>query len=240
MKKRNKITKEQAEKICKEVSSIADFCRAVGWQPRGDNYKIFHKYVQEYNLDVSHFCGHRSNIGNCLNIGLKKEDFFKKNKLIKSQDIIKKLIRTGEKEYKCEICNLTEWNNKPLHLQVHHKDGDHFNNEISNLQLLCPNCHSQTDTFCGRKNKGKYLGKERVYAHMCKKCGKKISDKTKYGLCRECLNEEKKKKYSIESIIKRLKETHNFSLVGREFGVTDGCIRRRLKANGYSTKIEDL
>lgn len=69
---------------------------------------------------------------------------------------------------------------------------------------------------------------------------KKMSGETKYGLCRECLNEEKKKKYSIESIIKRLKETHNFSLVGREFGVTDSCIRNRLKANGYSTKIEDL
>ena len=55
------------------------------------------------------------------------------------------------KEHKCEHCGLTHWLDQPISLQVHHKDGDRKNNELSNLELLCLNCHSQTDTF-GSKN----------------------------------------------------------------------------------------
>ena len=52
----------------------------------------------------------------------------------------------------CECCKNTTWLNQPITLQVHHIDGDKTNNELDNLQLLCPNCHSYTDNF-GSKNK---------------------------------------------------------------------------------------
>jgi len=54
---------------------------------------------------------------------------------------------------KCEICNTKNWNNKPLSLHVDHIDGNSDNNTPENLRLLCPNCHSQTETFCGRNKK---------------------------------------------------------------------------------------
>jgi hypothetical protein len=65
---------------------------------------------------------------------------------------------------KCEECNCgSEWNGKPLSLQVDHIDGDSDNNFPSNIRLLCPNCHSQTDTFSARNKKNtkrnKYLQK---------------------------------------------------------------------------------
>ena len=82
-----------------------------------------------------------------------KDEFFRKDKLIKSSNTLKKIIDLGLKEYKCECCGITEWNGKEIRLQVHHIDGDHFNNELENLQILCPNCHSQTDTFAGKSNK---------------------------------------------------------------------------------------
>ena len=41
---------------------------------------------------------------------------------------------------------------KEIPLEVHHVDGDRLNNELTNLQLLCPNCHAQTDNYCGRKD----------------------------------------------------------------------------------------
>lgn len=44
--------------------------------------------------------------------------------------------------------------NKPISLEVHHKDGDKENNESENLELLCPNCHSYTENYRGRKNGG--------------------------------------------------------------------------------------
>lgn len=56
-------------------------------------------------------------------------------------------------EYKCNHCGIKEWNKKPITLEIEHKDGDTYNNHKSNLELLCPNCHSQTKTF--RKNRKK-------------------------------------------------------------------------------------
>lgn len=74
-----------------------------------------------------------------------------------SNHAIKKLLL---REYfiddKCVICNLSEWRGLKLNLELDHIDGNNFNNTLSNLRLLCPNCHSLTDTYCGKnKNTGK-------------------------------------------------------------------------------------
>lgn len=51
----------------------------------------------------------------------------------------------------CEICKLNNiWQDKPLSLQLDHIDGNSDNNNIDNIRLLCPNCHSQTETFSGK------------------------------------------------------------------------------------------
>lgn len=65
--------------------------------------------------------------------------------------ILKVLVNTGYKEYKCECCGISEWNGKKLTLQLHHKNGKHDDNSLDNLQILCPNCHTQTENF-GSKN----------------------------------------------------------------------------------------
>lgn len=193
---KNVISKEEAEKIVKECYSIADFCRKVGWQPRGDNYKVFHKYVKQYNLDTSHFTGQKINLGNLLNVGISKEEFFKKDKLIKASDIRKKIFKEGLKENKCEICGLSEWLDKPIKLQIHHIDGDHLNNEIENIQLLCPNCHSQTDNYAGRKNKKGVNTRihKKPRKHTCSICGKALHRSPKTGMCIECLRKSFKNK----------------------------------------------
>ena len=64
----------------------------------------------------------------------------------------KRLIKEGIKENRCEICNLTEWNNKSISMQLDHIDGNSHNHKLDNLRMTCPNCHSQTETYCG-KNK---------------------------------------------------------------------------------------
>lgn len=58
-----------------------------------------------------------------------------------------RLLKEGIKENKCEICGITEWNNLPINFELHHIDGNRTNHSLENLLLICPNCHSQTETF---------------------------------------------------------------------------------------------
>ena len=55
--------------------------------------------------------------------------------------------------YKCHICGIDEWNDKAIVLQLDHINGVKRDNRIENLRFLCPNCHSQTDTFAGKNKK---------------------------------------------------------------------------------------
>ncbi len=59
-----------------------------------------------------------------------------------------------ERGHRCEECNLTEWNNIPITLELEHVDGDRKNNTKENLKLLCPNCHSQTPTWRRASKRG--------------------------------------------------------------------------------------
>jgi len=63
----------------------------------------------------------------------------------------KRLVNEGLKIYKCESCGISEYNNKHISLELNHIDGNSYNHILSNLELLCPNCHSQTDTYRSKK-----------------------------------------------------------------------------------------
>jgi 5-methylcytosine-specific restriction endonuclease McrA len=66
----------------------------------------------------------------------------------------RRLLRAGLLKPLCGICGLSEWRGVAVALQLHHINGDRVDNRLQNLALLCPNCHSQTDTWAGR-NPGK-------------------------------------------------------------------------------------
>ena len=80
------------------------------------------------------------------------KDSLKKNFYVgHTTDFKWKLIRNGFKEHKCENCFRTEWEGDRIPIELHHKDGDRSNNEIENLQILCPNCHTLTDNYKSKK-----------------------------------------------------------------------------------------
>jgi Trp operon repressor len=62
----------------------------------------------------------------------------------------RRLLDAGTKENKCERCGISAWLGEPLNVQLHHKNGDGSDNRLENIEFLCPNCHSQTDTYGGR------------------------------------------------------------------------------------------
>jgi len=158
--------KNLLEQVLKDNNTKKDVLVSFGLQPWGKNYKTLDYYINFFNLDNSHFLT-RKEIFEKSNVKLSRiisfEDIFcnpTKSKL-NNQDMKKRLLILGLKEDKCEDCGIENvWNNKPIILQLDHIDGNNQNNEIINLKIICPNCHSQTKTFAGRNKKGYSKAKE--------------------------------------------------------------------------------
>lgn len=139
-----KFTLDEIKAICAKSQSYRQFALQLGYSENStDSVK---KLIDEYQLDISHFKGQ----------GWSKDSvdmsIFQYNKSCKSDTMIRAL--TILRGWKCEKCGRTQWEGQRIPLCVHHIDGNHINNQIENLQILCPNCHAQTDNYCGRnKNK---------------------------------------------------------------------------------------
>lgn len=151
------------------------------------------RIINEYNLDTSKFEENRKfykqqMAKKSFDLEYNIESKLHKNTKVQSHKLRNKLIELGYKENKCELCGISEWMGKPVKLQLHHIDGDHDNNELSNLQILCPNCHSMTDNF------GVYNSKRvKEPTLVCRECGIKISSHSKSGLCVSCSHKYKRK-----------------------------------------------
>lgn len=146
-------TDEELIDAVKQSLSIANVCRILGLKPRGGNYKTLKYKFEELNIDTSHFTGQGWNIGMKFNPSKKftAKEALIENSPCKNLGSIKRiLINENLKEYKCEICGLTEWMGSPISLELHHINGNNRDNRLENLQWLCPNCHSMTDNFRGR------------------------------------------------------------------------------------------
>lgn len=140
MRKYTKYTKEQLEPIVKQSFSLAEVLRNLGLVMAGGNYNQIKIRIAKYNLDTSHFTGKSWNKGKSV----KDYKDYKHNSKLKN-----KLIK--ERGNACQECKIELWLDKPIKLELHHIDGNRANNDPNNLILLCPNCHSYTDNYRGRK-----------------------------------------------------------------------------------------
>jgi len=80
------------------------------------------------------------------------------------KDLSRKLWLIDERGRKCEVCSITEWMGQQTPITLDHIDGNPGNNDKSNLRLLCPNCHAQTDTFCAKNSRKQHSKSERAAA----------------------------------------------------------------------------
>ena len=179
-----KYTKELMEEAVKNSFSYAEVCRKIGLKPVGSNYKTVKSKIALYNLDDSHFTGQRWNKG-----GIPIENLLKENSTYRVSQLRIRLINEGLKLSKCERCGCED----SMMLELHHKNRNHTDNRLENLEILCASCHTKEH----RENDylyPKYIyKKERIkrdhYA-VCEYCGKEFYnerlDKHRRFCSREC------------------------------------------------------
>ena len=150
-----KYNKKELEEAVKNSWSIAEVLRRLNIIPAGGNYFTIKRYIKLWNIDTSHFTGQLWNKGKhaICNPAKSLQEILKEDSIYQSYKLAKRLIKEGIKESKCECCNLSKWQNKPIPLELHHINGIHSDNRLENLQLLCPNCHALTDSYRGKNIK---------------------------------------------------------------------------------------
>lgn len=137
--------------------------------------------------------------------------------------MLKRIVSETIIPYQCDICGISEWNSKPLSLQLHHIDCDHTNNHISNLQILCPNCHSQIHSEISIK---KHWQKKKI------KSEKKRLRKKNYKEIHLPPVERNVLKNDIR-MLPMIK-------VGKKYGVSDNAVRKWCKRYGLPYKSRTI
>jgi Zn finger protein HypA/HybF involved in hydrogenase expression len=146
-----------------------------------------------------------------------------------TQRLKNRLFKEGILEAICSECGLgTEWNGKPISLQLDHVNGINNDHRLSNLRILCPNCHSQTDTYAGKN------AKKAKKVYKCKTCENTIHSRTvKHGsgTCNTCRGNSRRTvaRPPVEQLKKEIDEL-GYEGTGRKYGVTGNAIRKWLKA----------
>ena len=221
MKILSKFTKDEIEKMLNNADSFKDFLEKIGCKSfQSHVYRRIQKELKELNINYS------------------KENFNYNNRVIarkktaKSNDetfIVGEKFRTRIKvriiddkliPYICDFCkNEGSWNNKKLILSLDHINGINTDNRLENLRFLCPNCHSQTDTFCGKNFKEKE--KKKYYCE----CGVQITRISKN--CKKCydIKQRRVERPDYESLIKDIKEL-GYKKTGIKLNVKDGTLRK--------------
>jgi hypothetical protein len=128
-------------KICQESKSMAEAASKLDL-----HFNTFKKYAIKFGCYVTNQSGKGTNKIVPPKVDLQEilegkhphfQTFKLKNRLLKEKII----------ENKCFICDIEEWNGKKLNMELDHIDGNRTNHKLENLRMLCPNCHSQTETY---------------------------------------------------------------------------------------------
>ena len=250
--------KEFLETIVAESHSLAEVIRKIGLTDKGNTFKTIKKYISLYELDTSHFRGRTWNKGmsNTDYAALiKLDDVLKENTNFKSSILKERLIKEGIKENVCEVCGCDGiWMGKPITLELHHINGNHFDNSIENLQILCPNCHSQTDSYRRRHEIRKIDRPKPIikkYECICQNCGEKFkADRERKFCSRECYNLSlskssskgktlTKNKISKEELFDEMKQIGTITKLSEHFSTSRTTIRKLLDEYGLLTEYKE-
>lgn len=126
-----------------EANSLRDVLRRLNLAIAGGSYENIRRHIIRLNLDTSHFAGQagKGRLGKRKNLTI--TDILTEDSSYPSHQVRLALLNSGLKENLCEDCKLSDWKGLPITIQIHHRNKIRNDNRLENLQMLCPNCHSQ-------------------------------------------------------------------------------------------------
>ena len=134
-----------------QSDSWADVVRGSGLSDGGaGNWKTVQRRADKLGISSAHFTRLRSRGGI---VPKSLEEVMIENSTYSRWHLRNRLINSGILEPKCARCGISEWFGQPISLELEHINGVHNDHRLENLELLCPNCHSLTPTWRGRKRK---------------------------------------------------------------------------------------
>lgn len=155
MPRRKSWTDEQLIVAVAINKSIRSVLITLGLIPAGGNYDQVRRRIRELNLDTIHFTGQGWNKnGRATRFAAPLSMLLVQNSTVQSHKLKKRLIAEGLKTLACELCG---WNKMSIDgripLELDHINGNHSDNRLKNLRILCPNCHSLQMAHRGRNKK---------------------------------------------------------------------------------------
>ncbi len=238
---------EEFQEICKKYTSLADIIRHFGIRPEAGNYGTLKKRIRRDKADISHIkIGVGSNRGRSFKRKYTSKDQvieILNNNEIHAKGQIKDLIIKFKilDNTHCSICNHDDiWNGQKLVMQLDHIDGQSDNDRLNNLRFICPNCHTQTPTHAGKRQKYRFHLNLEVknpiekLEYKCIDCGGYAS--VSKHRCRKCASKfyrpiNKKFDISREELEKLVWERPT-KIVAKEFGISDVALTKRCKRMG--------
>jgi 5-methylcytosine-specific restriction endonuclease McrA len=137
---------------------MSDVLRRLGLCPSGGNYRMISSRIRLAGISTEHFLGRGWSKGKTATSDRRirrtrypdNEVFVENSPLLSGSKVAMRLLERGW-QYKCRLCGLSEWRNKPITLHLDHINGIRNDNRFSNLRFLCPNCHQQTSTWGNKR-----------------------------------------------------------------------------------------
>jgi hypothetical protein len=148
--KLRKYTEQQLEEAIKNSTSLAQALSKLGVAPYGGNYEVLRRAIKYFHLDTSHFTGQTWNKGKSMGPRQPLKRYLNNELQIQSYKLKRKLLSENVLDWKCSSCKNTEWLGRPIPLELDHINGNHSDNQLPNLRLLCPNCHAFTPNYRGK------------------------------------------------------------------------------------------
>jgi hypothetical protein len=135
--------------------SLTQVCRSLGYTPNGGVHRMVSGHVRRLGIDTSHFTGQGWAKGSAHSPARHRHSLdailVERSPYCSTGHLRRRLIAAGLKPAHCEERGRHEWRGQKLPLHLDHINGDHTDNRMENLRILCPNCHAITPTWCRRK-----------------------------------------------------------------------------------------